>query len=178
MEAAFRCLAAKGSASVSLRDIAREAGVALSQIHYYFGGKEGLLTAAAAHVIRRHLSELRADLAQALTPAQQIKQVLRFIRGRFLTDATRHKVYLDLLSMAAWSPKLAEMTRPLQEELVVTTLSVGEQTGGSWFASKAAARVVLAALDGLALQALQGAAPEEINEAYKSLEELLLLQLR
>ena len=39
---AFECISTNGYANVSLRDIASEAGVALSQINYYFNNKEGL----------------------------------------------------------------------------------------------------------------------------------------
>ena len=43
--AAIPMFAAKGLNGVSVRDIAREAGVNLSMISYYFGGKEGLYAA-------------------------------------------------------------------------------------------------------------------------------------
>jgi AcrR family transcriptional regulator len=39
--AAFKCISTKGYANVSLRDIANEAGVVLSQLNYY-KNKEGL----------------------------------------------------------------------------------------------------------------------------------------
>jgi len=42
LSAAYGCISTRGYANVSLRDIADEAGVALSQLHYYYKSKEGL----------------------------------------------------------------------------------------------------------------------------------------
>jgi AcrR family transcriptional regulator len=45
MESARSCLLADGYASLSTRKVAEGAGVPLSQIHYHFGGKRGLVLA-------------------------------------------------------------------------------------------------------------------------------------
>ena len=47
-EAARSCLLAEGYAKLSTRGVADEAGVPLSQIHYHFGGKQGLVLALLA----------------------------------------------------------------------------------------------------------------------------------
>jgi len=43
LEAARRCLLADGYAALSTRNVAEDAGVPLSQIHYHFGSKEELI---------------------------------------------------------------------------------------------------------------------------------------
>ena len=173
LEAAFRCLAQKGSAAVSLRDIAREAGVALSQLHYYFGSRDHLLSAAAVYVMRQQTGQIQALLAATPDPAERIRLAIGFIRQQLRQDPAWAKVLLDLLSMAAWSPALAEANRRLQEELLALILLQSEQTGVARLQSKTVARLVLGALDGLALQALQGAPEEEMDAAYAALEWLL-----
>src|SRR6185436_14862907 len=45
IQAARACLLADGYARLSTRRVADEAGVPLSQIHYHFGGKQGLVLA-------------------------------------------------------------------------------------------------------------------------------------
>jgi AcrR family transcriptional regulator len=45
LEAAKKVLRQKGYAGLSTRDVAMEAGVPLSQIHYHFGSKQGMLLA-------------------------------------------------------------------------------------------------------------------------------------
>jgi AcrR family transcriptional regulator len=45
IEAARACLLADGYAALSTRRVAEQAGVPLSQIHYHFGGKQGVILA-------------------------------------------------------------------------------------------------------------------------------------
>src|SRR5947208_5908491 len=45
LEAAKKVLRQNGYASLSTRDVAAEAGVPLSQIHYHFGSKQGMMLA-------------------------------------------------------------------------------------------------------------------------------------
>jgi AcrR family transcriptional regulator len=55
VEAAAALLADAGPRAVSVRDVARRAGVNHGQVHHYFGGKRGLLRAAMRHLAARHL---------------------------------------------------------------------------------------------------------------------------
>jgi AcrR family transcriptional regulator len=169
LEAALRSLAAKGSAAVSLRDIAREAGVALSQLHYYFGGREQLLAAAASFAMEQHIGHLQAELTRAASPAERVSLAIRSIRRQLAADPSWARIRLDLLTAATWSPELAAATRRLQGELLDVILAETEQTGQARLQTKAVARLVLGALDGLALQALQGAPEDEMDAAYAAL---------
>src|SRR6187549_2694513 len=45
LEAAKKVLRQNGYAGLSTRDVATEAGVPLSQIHYHFGSKQGMMLA-------------------------------------------------------------------------------------------------------------------------------------
>ena len=49
----FRLLAKRGYANISMRDIAAEAGVALSQIAYYYHSKDTLISAVASEAVDR-----------------------------------------------------------------------------------------------------------------------------
>lgn len=66
LEAARRCLLEAGFARLSTRRIADEAGVPLSQIHYHFGSKQGLVLAVLeednARLLRRQEDLFTADL--------------------------------------------------------------------------------------------------------------------
>ncbi len=55
LEAAFQCLASRGYASLSVRDIARDAGVNHALISYYFGGKDRLVIAVLDQANRQLL---------------------------------------------------------------------------------------------------------------------------
>jgi AcrR family transcriptional regulator len=55
LEAAFQCLAARGYASLNVRDIAKDAGVNHALISYYFGGKDRLVIAVLDEANRQLL---------------------------------------------------------------------------------------------------------------------------
>jgi AcrR family transcriptional regulator len=55
LEAAFNCLVVRGYASLSVRDIAKDAGVNHALISYYFGGKDRLVIAVLDDANRRLL---------------------------------------------------------------------------------------------------------------------------
>lgn len=174
LEAAVRSLAAKGSANVSLRDIAREASVALSQIHYYFGSRERLLAAATSFVMQRQIASLHDELAGVRNPADRVSLAIRFVRRHLRLDPSQAKILLDLLSAATWSAEVAAETRPLQDKLLDVILAESAYASQDCLKTRAVARLVLGALNGLALQALQGAPEEEMDAAYAALESILI----
>lgn len=53
LNAAGKLFAEKGIANVCLRDVAHEAGVDASMIHYHFGGKDGLIQAVIDQELQR-----------------------------------------------------------------------------------------------------------------------------
>ncbi|MDQ0191172.1 TetR/AcrR family transcriptional regulator [Alicyclobacillus cycloheptanicus] len=179
LEATYQCMARKGSGSVSTRDIAQEAGVTLSLIHYHFPSKEALLVTAAAQIIQRHLHGFLLTLQPEQSVTERLKQVIAFVRSRFETeDSTWRKVYFDLLAMAAWSPRIADEVKKLQDQivdLIVAGIPADNMSGNDLAGG---ARMFLAALNGLALQALHGTSREELDHAYTFLERAILSQFR
>lgn len=176
LDAAYRTLARKGCAQLSLRDVAAEAGVALSQIHYYFGSKEGLLAATATHLVRKLVDSLQGELAETPTGPDRLRRSLGFLRSLLQHDGHFHKVYLDLITMAAWSPEVAGCMRELHDDLVGVVLTEAGRTGVRC-QSQPMARLVLAALDGLALQASLGVPEGELTEAFRLLERTIEMTL-
>jgi AcrR family transcriptional regulator len=63
LEAAFRCLAAKGYGALSVREIARDAGVNHALINYYFGTKDLLVIAVLDEANRKLLARQRTMYA-------------------------------------------------------------------------------------------------------------------
>ncbi len=60
LEATADLLAAVGPTTLSLREVARRAGVNHGQIHHYFGSKRGLLVEAMKQLARDHRTNMRA----------------------------------------------------------------------------------------------------------------------
>jgi len=63
LAAAKRLFAARGVEEVTVADVAREAGVARTLVHHYFGGKPELELAVAEDMIARAVEVLRIDPA-------------------------------------------------------------------------------------------------------------------
>lgn len=178
LEATARTLSAHGAANVSMREIARDAGVALGQLHYYFGSREKLLAAAVSFVMRRRIATLQDALSGVVDPVERISLALRLIRQQAVSDPDAVKMHLDASCMAIWSEELAGEIRRLQDELLAVILMESERAGLPDLKTNAVARLVLGTLDGLALQALQGAPPAEMDAAYAALASVLLSLLK
>lgn len=170
LDATFECLARQGSMSISLREIAKHAGVALSQLHYYFDSKENLLAEAVLYKTRKIIQELRSELHTAPSLEERIHQFGQFLRSDRVLGSDWQKVYFDLLSSSIWVPRMAEAMRSVQEEMLQVVLADDQLR----IMNRSEARLILAALDGLALQYLQGAPDEELQTAYELLGKALI----
>ncbi len=80
LHAAFKCIAAKGYASVSLRDIADEAGVVLSQLNYYYKNKEGLFTEVVKTLARQYLNEIEDILKRGGSEKEKIARLIEYFQ--------------------------------------------------------------------------------------------------
>lgn len=68
VEAAAERLAEVGPRALSVRDVARRAGVNHGQVHHYFGGKRPLLEAAMRHLAQQHFEHARALAGDRIIP--------------------------------------------------------------------------------------------------------------
>ena len=66
--AAAERLAEVGPKALSVRDVARRAGVNHGQVHHYFGGKRALLVAAMRHLAQQHFDHAMALTGNELVP--------------------------------------------------------------------------------------------------------------
>ena len=62
LDAAFKCISKNGYANVSMRSIAEEANVVLSQVNYYYKNKEGLFIEVIRTLSKRYLVQFEECL--------------------------------------------------------------------------------------------------------------------
>ncbi len=77
LQAARDCLMQKSYHAISTRELAEQAGTTLAMIRYYFGGKEGLLSALierAADPVARQLSAI--ENLRELPPADRLRPLM------------------------------------------------------------------------------------------------------
>ena len=106
LAAVLRLLSRDGIAGISMRAVAREAGVALGLVHYYFEDKTSLIAAALLQVEEQDLMIVEPD--PTWSPERRLRSALRRVADpEFLTTE-----YLAL-RMQLWA--LAQVTQEFAE---------------------------------------------------------------
>jgi AcrR family transcriptional regulator len=100
MEAARACLLADGYASLSTRKVADKAGMPLSQIHYHFGGKRGLVLALLDHENQLLVGRQRQMYAASEPLWKRYEQACDFLEDDLASGYVR---VLQEMIAAGWS---------------------------------------------------------------------------
>ena len=100
LEAARGCLVAEGYARLSTRKVADAAGVPLSQIHYHFGGKQGLVLALLDHENTRLIGRQRRMYAADAPLWKRYEQACDFLDDDI---ASGYVQVLQEMIAAGWS---------------------------------------------------------------------------
>ncbi|USG66797.1 TetR/AcrR family transcriptional regulator [Brevibacillus ruminantium] len=116
VEQATRCLAERGYASVSLRDIARESGVSLGILHYYFESKEDLLLAVITGYKHHFLDELETELLADPLEGWQTR-FSSLLRQALTEHRNTHRLWYDLQVQAMYHPAFRKPVQEIRERL-------------------------------------------------------------
>jgi AcrR family transcriptional regulator len=100
LDAARIRLLADGYAGLSTRKVADEAGVPVSQLHYHFGSKQGLILALFAEENRHRLDRQRRMYAEELPLWQRYERACDFLEDDL--DSGYVRVLLEMVA-AGWS---------------------------------------------------------------------------
>jgi AcrR family transcriptional regulator len=111
IQATRRRLLANGYAGLSTRKVAEEAGVPLSQLHYHFGSKGGLIIALFAEENDRLLARQTEMYAQDTPLWRRYEQACDFLEDDLESGYVR--VLQEMLA-AGWSnPEIGDVVREL-----------------------------------------------------------------
>jgi AcrR family transcriptional regulator len=109
LAAARERLLIDGYAGLSTRKVAQQAGVPLSQVHYHFGSKGGMVLALLESENRRRLARQAAMYAQSLPLWRRYEQACDFLEDDLESGYVR---VLQEMIAASWStPALADAAR-------------------------------------------------------------------
>ncbi len=117
--AAFNCISTKGYANVSLRDIANEADVVLSQLNYYYKNKEGLFTEVIKMMIKRYLKEFEKCLDAEQTSHNKVDFFVDFLKEILENNPNLFYLLYDFISLALWSPSFKKLLSDLFKDLSI-----------------------------------------------------------
>lgn len=145
--AALAVFARRGYGAATVRDVAREAGVAQGLLYNYYRGKDDLLAA----VFRRSMGDVQASFAAAAVDAPPAERLARLVRAAFAV-VREHLAFWQLVYgvrqqpdvVAALGPDLHAWTDGVRATLESHLRAVGHPDPGTQ------ARVLFAAIDGVA----------------------------
>jgi AcrR family transcriptional regulator len=117
LSAAYGCISTRGYANVSLRDIADEAGVALSQLHYYYKSKEGLFKEVVQLTIEKYLREVEHALENGGTLEERVASLIDYFRKMLRHNPELFRLLYDFTGLALWSSVFSDLLRDLFRDL-------------------------------------------------------------
>lgn len=155
--AAFHQLAERGFEGLRTREVAREAGVNIATLHYYFPTKEKLIEG----VVERAMQMFRSTLEPHGSPADQLRNHLRAVRRLAQDEPLLGVVMGELALRSARDPALGRMMSETNEgwhRTVRGVLRRAARSGslGPEMDSDEVAAVVVATLTGTMLPAAAG----------------------
>jgi len=179
LQTAFECISSKGYANVSMRDIADEAGVALSQLTYHYKNKDGLLIEVIKMMIQEYLIEVEEHLRKGVTPKEKLSDLITYFQEVLEENPKLFKMFYDFTSMSLWSAQFSNLLRNLFDNLVnliekYVLDDIPLKSNLRTYTPKSIARMLLGAMFGTAIQVILDPQEKKLPEALNAIELLLV----
>ena len=117
LASAYKCISQKGYAKASLRDIADDAGVALSQLNYYYTNKEGLLTEVVKDLSKNYLKEIEERIQIGRTSKEKFNSLIEYFKTMMYEQQELFRLLFDLVSMSFWNASFKNLLSNLFNEV-------------------------------------------------------------
>ena len=175
LQTAYECISSKGYANVSMRDIADEAGVALSQLTYHYKNKDGLLKEVIKIMIQEYLMEVEEHLRKGVTPKEKLSDLITYFQEVLEENPKLFKMFYDFTSMSLWSAQFSDLLRNLFENLVnliekYVLDDIPLKSNLRAYTPKSIARMLLGAMFGTAIQVILDPQEKKLPEALNAIE--------
>jgi len=157
LDATFKSIAARGCGAVTLRGIAEEAGVVLSQLSYYYGNKDSLFAAVLKRMQQGYMEALDERLRGRNFLADRIITLVDYNEFVLSDSPDTYRNFLEFFNFAMSSPgfqaDVADFTSGIAAiiESRIVRCEYGEARAGK-FSAAAVTRFILSASFGIALQ--------------------------
>lgn len=173
--AAFECISSKGYANVSLRDIADEAGVVLSQLNYYFKNKEGLFTEVIKMMMQEYLLEVENHLKNGTTSKEKVATLIKYFQEVLEEKPKLFRLLYDFTSMALWSEPFSTLLCNLFEDIAIliethALNNIPVKSNLKEYSYKSIARMLFGAMFGTAIQVILDPQEKSLPEALNAVE--------
>jgi AcrR family transcriptional regulator len=177
VRAAAAVLARQGYGETSLKDVAREAGVAPGLLHYYFESKQELLLEVVIRMEREMIQDWQAAVADIADPLERIVAGLDHAAERCSTQPEFFRLLFDLYNLGLSSPAIrvrcAEMWTRFVDDIEAELRRVlGQLPAYTVVPPRDLAGAIAGAIDGIALSGL--VMQHSSKESFHALKVLLL----
>ena len=156
-DAAYKLIAAHGCGAVTLQNIAGEAGVVASQICYYFGNKDRLLTAVLKRTGHAYLEGLGLSLRYCGTSTEHVIAFAGYSELILRKSPDTYRIFLEFCNFANGSTGFQMEVANLTSEIVSvveTCISnrAPRRVSGARFSNASIVRFIFSASLGVSLQ--------------------------
>lgn len=176
VDAALKTIGLHGSLTVTMSQIARNAGVSPALAHHYFGSKEQLLIETIRALLRQLRTDVVIELKKAKTPKQRISAIIRvsFQADQFAPDtiAAWLAFYSEVPRSEATRRLLLIYAQRLRSNLMHALTSLAPYADAERIAEGTAAMI-----DGLYIRQSLRAAPLSIDASVTLVEDYVSRQL-
>lgn len=171
LDAASRCFSRDGFSNTTVQEIASEAGLTKSMIHYYFESKSVLILELQAFVHERYFRRVQQKLGQFGNSSERLSEALWEVYD-VVKDKTFLRLQLELLAEAGRDPYMRNRMALAQErsrEFIEQGAEavVNHDRTDPIKLPKAVSQLVAAQLLGLRIQEYISGDSEVTREAYE-----------
>jgi len=172
LEAALDLLSRHGISGVNMRAVAREAGVALGLVNYYYEDKLSLIRAALHRVDEHDLMLVAPDPSS--DPDEQLRKALRRVAGAELLTTRYLSLRLHLWALAQAHEDFAEINAAAFDRYLdgLAALVSNANPGLSWEECRERAADIVVVQNGMWLTALLGVDKASIQRSIARTEEI------
>lgn len=172
LEAALDLLSRHGIAGVSMRAVAREAGVALGLVNYYYDDKTSLIRAALRSVDEHDLLLVTPD--PSATPDEQLRTSLRRVAGAELLTTRYLSLRLHLWALAQADEGYAEINAIAFDRYLngLARLVSNAKPELTWHECRERAEDIVVVQNGMWLASLLGVGNASIQRSIARTEEI------
>jgi AcrR family transcriptional regulator len=172
LEAALDLLSRHGISGVSMRAVAREAGVALGLVNYYYDDKTSLIRAALHRVDEHDLMLVAPDPASQ--PDEQLRKALRRVAAADLLTTRYLSLRLHLWALAQADEDYAEINAAAFDRYLdgLATLVSNAKPELSWQECRERAADIVVVQNGMWLTSLLGVDKDSIQRSIIRTEQI------
>jgi len=161
-----------------MRNIADEAGVALSQLTYYFKNKEKLFTEVINKMAGQYICEIETRMRTAADLNEKIVSLTQFFKEMLQGKPKLLELFIDFAAQAMWIPSFREQVDSLFGSLTLLiekSILNDPATHQSMpmYSANAIAKLILGALFGASVQTLLSADKDDAFESFNLAESLM-----